>query len=40
MKKLTHNQKRALKAKNRRKAIAKAIHGVPLVVARYIKTKM
>ncbi len=40
MKKLTHNQKRAKKAKARRKAIAQAIHGKPEVVARYLKTKM
>lgn len=40
MRKLTHNQKRAKKAKARRKMIAQIVHGKPEVVARYLKSKI
>lgn len=38
-KKAKHELKRAVKAKSRRRVVADLLHGKPLVVARYLKTK-
>ncbi len=39
-KRAKHELKRAVKAKSRRRVIADLLHGKPLVVARYLKTKI